>query len=102
MKKTDIQTQNFINKIKKKMYKENKNKIMKQKNEKLNNKRKKSNQKTNNDNLVDLLNVKPVLLWVTTGMESRSPGSADSCDVEFIDNWKGTGRVESNRKKIEK
>ena len=75
---------------------------MKQKNKKINNETKKSNQKTNIDNLVELLNVEPELLWVTTGMESMSPGSADSWDVEFIDIWKGTGRDESNRKKVEK
>ena len=75
---------------------------MKQKNKKINNETKKPNQKTNIDNLVELLNVEPELLWVTTGMESMSPGSADSWDVEFIDNWKGTGRDESNRKKVEK
>ena len=44
-------------------------------------------------------NHKPAKLWITTGVETTGPRSADSWEVEFIDNWKGTGtgREKSNR-----
>ena len=44
-------------------------------------------------------NLKPAILLITTGVETTGPRSADSWEVEFIDNWKGTGtgREKSNR-----